>query len=151
MKKSIHLKSRHSLKRWLRWNWLRLVSTWKSGSDSRVRKPTKMTDAERTAVLIFMKVLLDGGSKLYYDLHTQECYLRSEDSTLYIFLESHNVKIINSVYGYDVHVSGETETFLLERFKREMSVRRQKFKREALSKVEHSLESTLEKLQTTQI
>jgi len=105
-----------------------------------------MKESERTATAIYMKLLFDPGTKLYYDLHTQECYLRSEDSTIFIFLESNNVKIINSVYGYDVHISRDTESYLLEKFRREMAIRRQRFKEEALSKVEHSLENTLEKL-----
>jgi hypothetical protein len=105
-----------------------------------------MKESENTAYQIFIKVLHDPGSKLYYDLHTQECYLRSEDSSLFLFLEAQNIKIINSVYGYDVHVSGEVEQYLLEKFRREMAIRRRRFKEEALSRVEHSLETTLFKL-----
>jgi hypothetical protein len=105
-----------------------------------------MTESERTATAIYIKLLFDPGTKLYYDLHTQECYLRSEDSTLFVFLEQMNVKIINTVYGYDVPISRETESYLLEKFRREMAIRRLQFKKEALSKVEHSLEGTLEKL-----
>lgn len=145
MKTTIHLRDWSTIKRWFRWRFLKLRYVW-SSQDSKPKKPKKMTESEKTAVLIFMKLLFDPGTKLYYDLHTQECYLRSEDSTLFVFLECQNVKIINSVYGYDVPISREAESYLLEKFRREMAVRRLNFKREALSKVEHSLELTLEKL-----
>jgi hypothetical protein len=105
-----------------------------------------MVPAEKTAYSIFMKLLLDPTSKLYYDLHTSECYIRSEDATLYIFLEANNIKVINSVYGYDVPIGRDLEAYLTERFRREMAIRRSKFKAEALKKIEHSLETTLEKL-----
>jgi len=116
------------------------------GNRKKVLPPKKMTDAEKTASAIFTHVLLDPNTKLYYDIETNECYLRSEDSTIYIFLEKENIKVINSVYGYDVAISTDLECFLTDRFRREMSLRRKDFKGEALSKVEHSLETTLKKL-----
>jgi hypothetical protein len=111
------------------------------------KRPTKMTHAESTACEIFVSVLRNKGSKLYYDIHTQECYLRSEDASIYVFLEARNVKIINSVFGYDVNISSELEGYLLEKFIREMTVRRKAFKNEALSKVNHSLDLTLDRVQ----
>lgn len=145
MNYKIHLRNWSSFKRFLRWRYLRFQYVW-SSRDSKPKKPKKMTESERTATAIYIKLLFDPGTKLYYDLHTQECYLRSEDSTLFVFLEQMNVKIINTVYGYDVPISRETESYLLEKFRREMAIRRLQFKKEALSKVEHSLEGTLEKL-----
>jgi hypothetical protein len=111
------------------------------------KRPKKMTHAEETACQIFTTVLRNKGSKLYYDIHTQECYLRSEDAAIYVFLEARNVKIINSVFGYDVNISSELEGYLLEKFIREMTVRRKAFKNEALSKVNHSLDLTLDRVQ----
>ena len=63
------------------------------------KRPKKMTHSEETACQIFTTVLRNKGSKLYYDIHTQECYLRSEDAAIYVFLEARNVKIINSVFN----------------------------------------------------
>ena len=111
------------------------------------KRPVKMTHSEETACQIFTSVLRNRGSKLYYDIHTQECYLRSEDAAIYVFLEAGNVKIINSVFGYDVNISNELEGYLLEKFIREMTVRRKAFKTEALSKVNHSLDQTLDRVQ----
>jgi hypothetical protein len=110
------------------------------------KRPKKMTHSEETACQIFTTVLRNKGSKLYYDIHTQQCYLRSEDAAIYVFLEARNVKIINSVFGYDVNISSELEGYLLEKFIREMTIRRKTFKTEALSKVNHSLDVTLDRV-----
>lgn len=119
-----------------------------SGNDKRVRKPKKMTEAETTACEIFLTVLHNKDSKLYYDIQTQECYISSGDRTIFVFLESRNVKIINSVFGYDVHIGSELESYLLEKFIREMSIRRNAFKKEVLSKINNSLDSTLNKMKS---
>lgn len=111
------------------------------------KRPVNMTHSEETVCQIFTSVLRNRGSKLYYDIHTQECYLRSEDAAIYVFLEAGNVKIINSVFGYDVNISNELEGYLLEKFIREMTVRRKTFKKEALSKVHQSLDQTLNRVQ----
>ena len=135
------------IKRQLKRFWLRLIYRWLKPRD-RVQLPKRMSESERCATAIFMLVLHNQASKLYYDLQTTECYLRSEDSTLFIFLESQNVKVINSVYGYDVNISLQLENFLVDRFRRELAIRRRSFKREAIAKCEHSLENTLNKLQS---
>lgn len=119
-----------------------------SSNDKRVRKPKKMTEAETTACEIFITVLHNKDSKLYYDIQTQECYISSGDRTIFVFLESRNVKIINSVFGYDVHIGSELESYLLEKFIREMSIRRNAFKNEVLSKINNSLDSTLNKMKS---
>jgi hypothetical protein len=133
-----------NIKRFLRVSWLRLRRHFSTAQ--KPRKPKSLTANQKTAVAIYIKVLHDPASKLYYDLTTQECYIRSGDSTLYLFLEADNLKIINSVYGYDVAIDGHLEAYLGEKFRREMSVRRQAFKNEALSRVSHSLDKTLEKI-----
>lgn len=135
-----------SIKRLLRYWKLRMY--YSISTDKRSKYPSKMSDSEKVATSIFVSTLINPESKLYYDVQTRECYLRTEDGSLFIFLESRNIKIINSVYGYDVHISSELENYLSERFVREMNKRRSAFKQEALDKVEHSLENTLLKLKT---
>jgi hypothetical protein len=116
------------------------------GKEKHVRKPKELTDSESMASEIFLTLLHNKDSKLYYDIQTQECYISSGDKTLFVFLEYSNVKIINSVFGYDVNIRKELEAYLLDKFIREMSVRRNKFKKEVLSKINHSLDSTLSKI-----
>jgi hypothetical protein len=119
-----------------------------NGGEKKVMKPKKMTESEATACEIFLTVLHNKESKLYYDIQTQECYISSGDKTIFVFLESGNVKIINSVFGYDVHIKPELENYLLQKFIREMGKRRNSFKNEVLSKINNSLDSTLTKMKS---
>jgi hypothetical protein len=124
--------------------WGRIV---RSGSNNRkLKRPQKLSKSEDTALQIFLEILHDRESKLYYDITTQECYISSPDKKIFIFLESRNVKIINSVFGYDVHISMALEHYMSEKFIREMAIRRNAFKNEVLSRINHSLDSTLEKI-----
>ncbi len=116
------------------------------GNEKRLKKPKKLTESEETACEIFLTILHNKDSKLYYDIQTQECYISSGDKTLFVFLEAGNVKIINSVFGYDVNVRSDLEGYLLEKFIREMGIRRNAFKKEVLSKINHSLDSTLTRI-----
>jgi hypothetical protein len=133
-----------SLKR--RFKWMKLKVFYFFSTDRKPKLPKKLPESQETAKSIFLFLLNKPETKLYYDLKTAECYLRSEDSSVYIFLEHKNCKIINSVYGYDVSLSIELETYLIYKFEHELYKRRQAFKDEALSKVEHSLENTLKNL-----
>lgn len=123
------------------------LRTFKSfGKEKRLKRPKKLTESEDTACEIFLTILHNKDSKLHYDIQTQECYISSSDKTLFVFLESGNVKIINSVFGYDVHIKQDLEAYLLDKFIREMSIRRNAFKNEVLSKINHSLDSTLDRI-----
>jgi len=132
------------LRRILLVTYLRLVRSF--STNNKIKKPKKLTESENTACDIFITILHNKDSKLYYDIQTQECYISSGDKTIFVFLESCNVKIINSVFGYDVHIKPELENFLLEKFIREMSKRRNAFKKEVVSKINHSLDSTLARI-----
>lgn len=135
------------LKRKIKVFYLRLLRSL--SSERKVTKPKKLTESENKACEIFLTVLHDKESKLYYDIKTQECYISSSDKTIFVFLESNNIKIINSVFGYDVHIKSDLENYLLEKFIREMGIRRNSFKNEVLSKINHSLDSTLSKMRST--
>lgn len=117
-----------------------------ASNDRKIKRPKKLTEQEDTAMQIFLEILHDKDSKLYYDIATHECYISSPDQNIYIFLESRNIKIINSVFGYDVHIGSALEHYMLEKFIKEMAIRRNSFKRDVLSRINHSLDSTLEKI-----
>ena len=136
-----------NLKRRIKWIRLKLHRFF--SSDQKTRLPKRLSEAEQTAKDIFMFLLVRPETKLYYDLKTAECYIRSEDCSVYIFLENKNIKIINSVYGYDVNISQELEAYMTNKFEHELYKRRATFKAEALSKIEHSLENTLQTLKNT--
>jgi hypothetical protein len=119
--------------------------------ERKVKRPKILLESEETACEIFLNVLHNKDSKLYYDIKTQECYISSGDRTVFVFLESNNVKIINSVFGYDVHIRGELEAYLLEKFISEMSKRQNAFKKEVMSKINHSLDNTLNKIKNSDV
>lgn len=122
---------------------LQLIS---SSKKEKLEKPKKMTFSEQSAWTIFSRILKLPETKLYYDIRSAECYLKSEEYQLYLFLEERNIKIINSVYGYDVRISTELENYMTDRFIHEMAIRRSAFKAEALLKVDHSLELTVSRV-----
>ncbi len=138
---------RSGLRRFKRFAFIKFGRFIKSArNDRKIQRPKKLTQQEDTAMQIFLEILHDKESKLYYDIATHECYISSPDKQIFIFLESRNIKIINSVFRYDVPISSPLEHFMLEKFVREMAIRRNAFKNEVLSRINHSLDSTLEKI-----
>lgn len=131
-------------KRGARWLYLKARSTFRSAK--RCKLPSKMGDSEKIGVSLFMKLMLDPESKLHYDVKTAECYIKSQDGSIYLFLENRNLKAINTVVGYDIPLQQETEIYLSEKFIKEMNNRKNTFKREALAKVDHSLQKTFGKI-----
>lgn len=113
---------------------------------NRTRLPKNLEGAEKDACSIFLNLLKNPSSKMYYDTTTSECFLSDPEKTLFVFLESRNLKIINTVFGYDTPLQPETEAYLGERFTQELGKRRAQFKAEAMLKVKHSLHTTLNKL-----
>jgi len=116
--------------------------------DKKQRYPKNIPDAQKTVADIWMILLRDPETKLYYDITTQECSLESKSKHLEIFLESENIKIVNSTFGFDKRISSELEYYLADRFRQENSKRRILMKQHAQSKIEHSLSNTLIKLKS---
>jgi len=115
--------------------------------EEKTKFPKKFEKSEKTASLIFLKLLKSEETELYSNMKVFESYLISEKYNIYIFLEKNNMKVINSVYGYDIYLSNQMEQYLTERFLLEIYKRRQKFKHEALDKIQFSLDKTLSKIQ----
>ena len=109
--------------------------------DSTPKKPKKLNEQEGTVISIVEKLLLKSDTELYLDPKTQECYLSNEK--YYVFIESSRVRVINSVFGYDVYISGEVELYLVHIFMLEVSKRRSEFKSNVISKVNKNLNSIL--------
>lgn len=135
---------RNIMKRWFKKLRIKLLLRFRT--NVRCRFPKNITNKERTVYEIFIKILHDPDTKLYYNTTTRECSMKSEKQSLWIFLEERNVKVINSTFGYDRTISSELECYLSERFIHENTKRRVMMKEEALSRVEHSLSKTRDKL-----
>jgi hypothetical protein len=139
-----------SFKRRLKWYWLKLKYGFGSKHDeNKARRPKGLSDSQTCALDIAVKAIHDPASKLYYDITTQECYVKRDDSevgTIYVFIESQNIKIINTVFGYDIFINSDTENYITTVFRKEMAKRRAQFKKEALAKVDHSLHKVLDRI-----
>ena len=138
------------VKRRIKWVGLKIkYSVISKRNDERVKRPNNLSESQSCALDIAIRAIHDPASKLYYDIETQECYVKREDSevgTIYVFIESQNIKIINTVFGYDIFISQETENYITSFFRKEMSKRRAQFKREALNKVDYSLHKVLDRI-----
>lgn len=110
--------------------------------DQRISKP-KMTETEAQAARIWQKVVHQKESDLMYNPQTHEAYAQwdSPNGTIYLFLESGNLRVINTVVGYDIRLSAHVEQYCANIFTREVAKRRAKFRKNAESKVTHSLDS----------
>jgi len=110
------------------------------------KKPKNLSETEESVFSIFVRTLNEKDSQLYIDPQTGECYLANSTETLIMFLEAGNVKIINTIFGYDVTISPKLSHYLAHRFIKELHKRRMAFKETALSRVTQSLDVTLSKL-----
>lgn len=113
-----------------------------SRTDHKMKRP-QMTQSEEQAVRIWTKVVHHPESDLMYNPQNHEAYAKwdSPKGTVYLFLEAENMRIINTVVGYDIRLSSKVEQWCATHFSREVAKRRNKFKRQAESKVVHSLDS----------
>ena len=111
--------------------------------ERKVKKPKNMTESEVQAVRIWTKVVHNKDSELMYNPKTHDAYAvwESPSGMIYLFLEKENLRIINTVVGYDVKLSDKVDHWCVSIFTREVDKRRTKFKMDAESKVTHSLDS----------
>lgn len=128
------------------WRWVYVKTVKLFTSDKKNRYPKNVTEKEKTVSDIFTNLLRDPDTKLHFDLKTHECSLESVKQSLWIFLEQENMRVINSTFGYDRAISPDLVYYLTDRFKQENNKRCILMKEEALSKVEHSLSYTLNKI-----
>lgn len=129
----------HIKRRWFIF-WGNMFSA--SRGDRRMKRP-KMTQTEEQAVRIWTRVVHHKESNLMYNPQTHDAYALWEapSGTVYLFLESGNLRIINTVVGYDIRLSSTVEHWCSLIFTREVSKRRNQFRRNAEGKVIHSLDS----------
>ena len=145
MKRNLHQTFTHYRRRFF----VLLGKLSSSRHEQRVRRPKKMTQSEEQAVRIWTKVVHQPESDLMYNPQTHEAYAKwdSPSGTVYLFLENSNLRVINTVVGYDIKLSQKVEHWCASVFTREVSKRRKKFKMQAESKVVHSLDSLENRLQ----
>jgi hypothetical protein len=105
-----------------------------------------LNESQKLSIGIFFKILKMEDTELLYDLLSSECYLTNERTNTHIFIEDRNIKVINSVYSYDIPIDYKTEGYLVSKFELELSKRRLDFKNDIISKTNHCLLQTYNKL-----
>ena len=142
--------TKHNIYRHLQWICIKFLSyfIFDRSSDAKVRKPKNLNESQIMAIDITVKSILNPDSELYFDIMSQECYIKvsSPDGDIYVFIESRNIKIINTVFGYDIPVDLQTENYISSVFRREMNKRRVKFKNEVVGKIKFSLQKVLQNI-----
>lgn len=119
-----------------------LVKSMKPGPENRrVPYPKKLSTEEQTALRIWAMVVHQETSELMYDPQTYESYAEYQGpgGPVYLFLESRNMRVVNTVVGYDVRLGADAELWATSVFNMEIHKRRSHFKAEVNSKIHHSL------------
>lgn len=125
----------------------RLWVTWKrlttAPASRRPKRPKHMTIGEEQAVRLWKRIVIDSASTLLYQPDKYECFAEwsGPEGHIYLFLEEHNLRVINTVVGYDVRLSNEVEGWCSDIFYREVTKRRKRFRMEAEAKVTLSLDT----------
>ena len=143
------------------YNWTRFKRRWvvfwgnmKSAArnDLRIKRPTKVSLEEEQAMRIWTRVVHQKDSDLMYNPQTHDAYAQwdSPSGTVYLFLEAGNMRVINTVVGYDIRLSNAVEQWCAALFTREVAKRRARFRRRAESKVLHSLDSLESRLDSVE-
>ena len=105
-----------------------------------------LNKSQKLSVGIFFKLLKIEDTELLYDLMSSECYLSNENTNTHVFIEDRNIKVINSVYSYDIPIDYKTERYLVRKFEIELNKRRLDFKNDIISKTNHCLLKTYNEL-----
>lgn len=119
-----------------------------TNDDKKIKKPKKLTPQENYAISIWSMLLHSKDSEIFYNPENHECYVEynGDGGPIYIFLESRNMRIINTVVVYDIRLGLDTEQWCSKIFNREVNKRRTNFKNDSIQKVNNSLEKLHERL-----
>jgi hypothetical protein len=125
---------------------IRLLRIWiaknlPSRNRDRVARPSGVPDDVKTGLRIWFWALRQPDTELLYDPVAHECYLHLERAghPLYMILEGDHMRIINSVIGYDIKISGHEYSYAEQGFFNEVHKRRQAFRKTIYNRVQNSL------------
>lgn len=110
--------------------------------------PSKITHQEKQMVNIFKELLYHKNTSLEYNAKTKVMglFLESEDVFYHIYIYDDNVRIINTVHGYDTPITKRIREYLMDYFKRKQDSNFKIKMDKANAKVNHSMDTILEKL-----
>lgn len=98
---------------------------------------------ERDCIAVCKKFIYEPDSIMLLTPITGKRYIRSENSQIFIILESHRVKIINHVYAYDVLMNDRSWNQLIKLFDNEVEKRREEFEKQITKNIKTSLQKII--------
>jgi len=107
------------------------------------KKPQYVSKEEEQALRIWSTLVHRKSSELLYNPATSECFVewKNDDNYVFLFLESNNLRIVNTVVGYDIPLSQSAEAWCSGIFSKEVNHRRLAFKHRAIQKATHTLDA----------
>lgn len=104
----------------------------------------KKTEAEIDSCAIFRKLVRDKDSELLISPLSEKYYVKRGD--ILVILESHQISIINHIYGYNIPINKKVSDLLIKFFFNEVELRRNNMEQDYRNNVIHSLKSLFESL-----
>lgn len=98
---------------------------------------------ERDCIAVCKKFIYEPDSIMLLTPITGKRYIRSENSQIFIILESHRVKIINHVYAYDVLMNDRSWNQIIKLFDNEVEKRREEFEKQITKNIKTSLQKII--------
>ena len=125
----------------------RLIQKWYI-SIVRWSTPTmEKSEYERDCIAICKKLISKEDTILLLTPISNKRYIRNEELQIFVILEGHNVKVINHVYSYTVFLEHKPLENIVVAFDNEVEKRREKFEKEIMSNIKHSLQNILQNIQ----
>jgi hypothetical protein len=78
-------------------------------------------------------------------------YIKSDDSQLFIIIESHQMTIVNHQYSYNIDIAGKAHERIAQVFDAEVERRREQMETEIRSNVKHSLSNIYKSLSNEKV
>jgi hypothetical protein len=112
-------------------------------NSTRVKRPVNCNAEVSAAFRIWNHVIHSKNSTLMYDPVTGESLVeyREADVAIFLFLESNRLRVINSITGYDITLTEPERIWCEQNFKRELHIRRLRFKTNAINKIVNTMEN----------
>ena len=125
----------------------RLIQKWYISIVRLSTPPMKKSEYERDCIAICKKLISKEDTVLLLAPISNKRYIRNEELQIFVILEGHNVKVINHVYSYTVFLEQKPWENIVVAFDNEVEKRREKFEKEIMSNIKHSLQNILQNIQ----
>ena len=125
----------------------RLIQKWYISIVRWSTPPMEKSEYERDCIAICKKLISKEDTILLLTPISNKRYIRNEELQIFVILEGHTVKVINHVYSYTVFLEHKPLENIVVAFENEVEKRREKFEKEIMSNIKHSLQNILQNIQ----